>query len=628
MDEISDLRARLGELDLDVELARADVVRWRGVTSFATFFRPLPLVAQVYPSCDGRWTDEDEHMTFPARLALDGRGRPVALVRDGLFSDGERPVVVWHYGEGWLEQLDARGEVLRATLDGDRVVRIVAVREEMTRFEEVAWDEDVAVRADVVRRRCDGSQERLVRTALIGIDGDVERVFVDGDLVWDCRVSRPEPWPEDPVGLVEPLARALDRALRAAALASGVAEPFCVEVHSGGDGPAWPPFARLGSSAFRDRMRRSSRADAAAIDHLYLGEEGGDVARLSVVDELDAEALRACRALSTALAPGSPYNPDAGSVADAVAERLAQLLCANPPAGSVDPFLALVYTGSSELPAALERARRVAGGERVEAFLASVAAPSARRVPASVRALTDRRALEQLLAERGLKAHARRLSREVAHHGLLLVPGDGPSHLGGPPLLPPDTRWPLTTTGVPLTFLAAIRLEDAALAPGGWLLFYAALDPDEDGLVDDELNTPGASARVLHTTDPVAADGPALQSRPLAVRRMLTLPDGFEASEQLGLDVYEGQTYSEILDELADLRRGDTGTESEHWFGGLTTGVQGFTPEPGTTLLLHIAWDEELGFEFLDCGVIQFRVPTSALTAGDWSRIVAYPDSC
>jgi hypothetical protein len=52
--------------------------------------------------------------------------------------------------------------------------------------------------------------------------------------------------------------------------------------------------------------------------------------------------------------------------------------------------------------------------------------------------------------------------------------------------------------------------------------------------------------------------------------------------------------------------------------------VQGFAPEPGTVLLLHIAWDTELRFEFLDGGVIQSRIPA----AGDWSRIVAVGDGC
>src|SRR5689334_22414221 len=99
MDEIAELRARLGALDMQAELARADVVRWRPVTAFATFYRPLPLVAQAEPSCEGRWSEADEDVVFPARLGADGRGRPVALVQDWHTGDGWRPGMVWHHGE-------------------------------------------------------------------------------------------------------------------------------------------------------------------------------------------------------------------------------------------------------------------------------------------------------------------------------------------------------------------------------------------------------------------------------------------------------------------------------------------------------------------------------------------------
>jgi hypothetical protein len=123
----------------------------------------------------------------------------------------------------------------------------------------------------------------------------------------------------------------------------------------------------------------------------------------------------------------------------------------------------------------------------------------------------------------------------------------------------------------------------------------------------------------------VAADGPALAPCPVEPRRVLTLPDGYATAEELGLDVYEGRVYTEVVGTLAELRRAEIG--AEHWFGGHATGAQGFTPEPGSTLLLHIESDEGLGFEFADGGVLQFRIPTGALAAGDWWQVVAYPDS-
>ena len=60
---------------------------------------------------------------------------------------------------------------------------------------------------------------------------------------------------------------------------------------------------------------------------------------------------------------------------------------------------------------------------------------------------------------------------------------------------------------------------------------------------------------------------------------------------------------------------------------GHATGVQGHAVEEGTALLLHLGWDEPLGFMFQDGGAIQFRIPREALAAADWSRICAEGDS-
>jgi hypothetical protein len=65
-----------------------------------------------------------------------------------------------------------------------------------------------------------------------------------------------------------------------------------------------------------------------------------------------------------------------------------------------------------------------------------------------------------------------------------------------------------------------------------------------------------------------------------------------------------------------------------HWVLGCETGVQGHSPEEDSVLLLHVTWDGALSFEFLDGGAIQFRIPATALAAGDWSEVVAHADSC
>jgi hypothetical protein len=579
--ELERARARFAALEIDV----VAMMSWREES-------PLPLVAQNPPG----WT-----------------------------------TLQWSREERFIEQIDG-GEVVHAALEDGRVARVVAAGRRGERVELIRWDGDAAVRSDGAALHGDGTASAFARTfdgervrhaaggtfASVAEALEAAAALEPGETIWDGRTQRPEPWPDDPEALIEPLARALYAALHQAA--GAVEAPFCLEVRNAGDGPLFPPFARLAGVAFRDRMRRASANDGDAIEYLFRGEEAGDVVLLELGDALDADALRACRALSTALEPFAKDAREAGAIADAVGERLADLLNATPFPGAVDPFVALVHVGNPYgEPDALDRARRTAGDARVDAFRASVTSLASRGEPDPA-ALTDREALERHLAGRGLQAHARRLAHEVAQVGMLLEPGDGPSHLGGPPELPPGEPWPTTAGGEPLVFLAAIETST------GRLLFFAAYETDE---IYEAVNEPGSPIRVLHAAETVPADGPALQPRPLTLRPVLTLPDGHEAPEALGLDVYEGQSYQEALDSLARLRNpGSDGWGDEHWFGGLQNMIQGYMPEPGTVLLLHISWDEELGFEFADGGMIQFRIPADALEAGDWSRIVAEPDSC
>ena len=97
---------------------------------------------------------------------------------------------------------------------------------------------------------------------------------------------------------------------------------------------------------------------------------------------------------------------------------------------------------------------------------------------------------------------------------------------------------------------------------------------------------------------------PRLQQRNVTFEPLLTLPPS---------DSEEGDDF-EYEDALADLLGGEQG----HW-------VRGHAPD--TVLLLHLSYDEPLGFEFLDGGTIQFRIASSALAAGDWSAATAEADS-
>jgi hypothetical protein len=131
---------------------------------------------------------------------------------------------------------------------------------------------------------------------------------------------------------------------------------------------------------------------------------------------------------------------------------------------------------------------------------------------------------------------------------------------------------------------------------------------------------------VLWTAEPPAAaeppadlpDEPHIRSGELRVapQPQLTLEDGYDSGEALGLDPAQAQAYDELAESLRGYDEGDD------WVLGAVTGVQGEPPEEGTVLLLHLA-----SIEFQDAGAIQFRIPEAALKARDWSQICAEGDS-
>ena len=224
------------------------------------------------------------------------------------------------------------------------------------------------------------------------------------------------------------------------------------------------------------------------------------------------------------------------------------------------------------------------------------------------------------------------MADEVAADALLLEPApDGRSRLGGPPLLPAGEPWPVCDDGLPHTFLAAIALADlpsSALPGEGWLLFFAALSSDgTDGLLEEAPNAPGSAARLYLTADAVPGrplrepPGGTLGERRVRAAPRLSLPDDSEAAQRLGLDVFEADAYEELRERLMYPE------EPHHWIGGHASGTQGDAPAEGTTLLLHLDWDEALGFEYLDAATIQFRIPDAALAAGDFTQAYALVES-
>lgn len=608
--------------EASAERRRAEVVRWRHPAGGSDPHRPEPWFSER-AGRDPRWLETPVDRGADAVVGVDERGRPLlAEIRWGE-RFGSRLDEVWRHGDGWSECLLER-EARRYEYEDGRLAFVATsapgvelwdesglrgalaeVDDERIFFEAYVAELDDGGRLQTLRRGF-GRVER-------GGDGEVEalarglelaRSLQPDDVVYDHRLHRVEPVLRDEDALVELLAGAIERAVRAAVATSGVPDPFVVEVRLS-EGTHWPPFARVGGESWRRRMTAGSPNDGAALASLYKAEPP-DGATLDLTGHLDEDALRACRELNAALSHERPMtDPDrvrasraGGRIGRALDQRLQDW------EGASEPFAALVHIG--------EQYEDVHPRGSAE-FRASVRSRRGKAAPPPATARTDRQALERLLAERGLAAHAHRLAHEVAQVGYRLVAGDGAGHLGGPPLLPRGEAWPEG-----LTFLAGIDTQAIEALPDGWMLFFA--DPEE--WIED-----GEGARFFFTADPVPAEGPALRPRPVRAEATLTLPDGWEDGARLGLDPAEAEAYDEVA---ALLRYGDAGYDPDgpdHWVLGCVTDVQGYGVEDGEVLLLHLGWDTELGFEYLDGGALRFALPRSALDAGDWSAVGAEASS-
>lgn len=617
--------AAAGDREALAAQRRAEVLRWRQPSSGSEPHRPEPWFSER-AGRDPVWLEGAGGRGADRFVGFDERERPVLNEIRWGERFGSRLDEVWRHGDGWSECLLER-EARRYEFDGARLA-FVATSEPGLEL----WDEDrrrgeiVEVGEERIVAECyvaelepDGRLDTLRRGVEIVERGDLDeeaaldrglelaRALEPDHVVYDHRRHRVEPVLRDEDELVELLVAAIERAVRAAVAQAGVPDPFVVELRLS-EGTDWPPFARVGGESWRSRMTGLSPQDGAAVGSLYKAEPPHG-ATLDLTAFLGDEALRACREMNAALSHErdlkDPHRVRAsrasGRIGRALAERLQRW------EGVSEPFAALVhfdeqYRDVHPLPHASA------------AFRASIRSRRGQAKAPPAPAHTDRAALERLLAERGLEAHAHRLAHEVAQVGYRLVAGEGAGHLGGPSRLPPGERWPEG-----LTFLAAIDTRTIGGLPDGWMLFFA--DPEE--WIEDDAD----AARLYFTTDPVPAEGPALRPRPVRAEATLTLPDGWDDGRRLGLDPAEAEAYDAVA---AWLRYGDAGydpDEPDHWVLGSITDVQGYGTEDDEVLLLHLAWDEPLGFEHLDGGDLRFSIPRAALEAGDWSRAVAASSS-
>lgn len=276
--------------------------------------------------------------------------------------------------------------------------------------------------------------------------------------------------------------------------------------------------------------------------------------------------------------------------------------------------------------------------------------PDARRAAALATDDASAAVLEQRVRDGGLPDLAERLAQREARIGLVVrtsaTRSGGRSRLGGPGLLPAGVRWPRHgRTRRPHSFLAAIDLAevyaaggDARLPRTGTLLFFADIDNGEArGLTDTSGNRAGDPARVLfvpagrplrRATAPAAlaaGDGLVLRRRWVSFHARLTLSNAFDAAGDLGLKDAAAMTYDRLA--AATVTEDPQVGQAPHWVGGLATGAQGYAEPPGTVKLLQLQADDELAFDFLDAGVVAFRIPAPALARRQWSAVTAFVDS-
>ncbi len=366
---------------------------------------------------------DDDHAGPSLLVGRDADGRLAAV--DEWWSGERGPEETWTHGDGFSERL-ARHELARILLDADgRALATVALLHERPVVERWSWEGDRPSRVDgawlsderVMLMACraerddDGRLARLL-SAVAHVDRpaadevvalqaslDLAAALTPAEVVFDARLHRREPRLRGSDALVAVLAPALEQAVVTAVARSGIEQPFAVEVRHRRDHAL--PLVRVGSAAFRDRVRTTVPDRHAALT-LLAGAQPPDGAEVELLDLLDVEPLRALRELDWALGNVLPrghgldrrprdlgvdesYRDGAGGRAadalDALGEELARRLNERDWPGAADPFLALVHLTAPTRPVRpFVRAAAAIGKQRVQAFRASIApAPPPRR---------------------------------------------------------------------------------------------------------------------------------------------------------------------------------------------------------------------------------------------------------
>ena len=614
---------------------RADVVEWRWSGTNSEPGRPEPWDSER-DGHDPYWLD-DEPRGAGVRVGLDADG--LAVIAESTEGDHTfmRVDEVWLREPGVIDLVNRAG-ALRMVMDDDRMTALVGIQRGDLVAEEWTWENGAPVRgvgaepyghyvhaykyeAEVtgdgrlaVLRRGDAWEEPPADDTRLVASLAIARDLVADQLVFDARLQRHEPMPADVDAAIAIVVPALERAV--VEVVGDTSDLACVHVVS----------ERLIAFPTRPQlppMLIALRGTAITQEELY-----DEDAQVPLVDHLDDDALRVCRALAHA------YTEAAEDAVGRVARDLAARLNERAWPGARDGFAALVSL-SPWREGGFVAAEAAIGPERLRPLRLSLRDATRQ---AQVDALPgDPRELIDWLQERGADADdAARLAGE-ARVALRLeeTHRDVRSRFGGAGLLPPGEEWPCAYDGRPLTFIAGVDLSELPAAgeplpTGGWLLFFVDLgvwDEDILGFVDLAENRDGQGARVLWTepgTEPVAATNPGdpLAERPIEAHAQLSLPDDWDASGRLELRPAAEMAYKDVRQEIMT-------AGSDHWMLGVLHQGQGDPAPPDSLLLMRLSDDgQTLGEGFMDAGEVQFWISRDAFAARDWSAVTAEASSC
>ncbi len=233
------------------------------------------------------------------------------------------------------------------------------------------------------------------------------------------------------------------------------------------------------------------------------------------------------------------------------------------------------------------------------------------------------------------------------------------SRIGGDPDLPPGAEWPLTASGVPMTFLVQLNLldvslhdESSLLPTGGMLYFFVGIDEPAYNIEHRVLFVPAdqLDSAVRRVSPEVTALEGSFSAYRLEPRASLEPPNyAYVDYDQVETESVDYEQYEDFLLSLQDSSYEDvallfgypTGQHDDSEYEAALMMLTGKNYEysldkalaqlaahfagneekarqevQDTLMLLEIDSDEDVGFCWWDAGVLQFFIRKEDLQAG------------